>query len=435
MKQKLLWLAVNMCRLIIAVAFIFSGLAKVIDPHGTEYKIHDYAEAFGLGHLMPSVLALILSISLAIFEFRIGFCVLFGIYRRFTSRAALAFMLVFTPLTLYLALTNPISDCGCFGDALVLSNWQTFFKNIVLLGCAIVLVRWHQKQLRVISEGRQWIILIYAQIFALSVALYALWRLPVYDFRPYRVGANLLELMQPSGDGQYVSSFLMEKEGKQEWFTTEDYPDSTWTFVDTKTELVGELEPPVIDNFTIYTWPEGEDITEIVLSDPEYTFLFIAPSLENADDGHMDAYNRIYEYANAHAYPFYCLTSSNDAGIARWQDLTGAEYPFCQTDELTLKTMVRSNPGLMLLKQGVVIAKWPYTDMPDLKEVSPTLEKTEYGRPDYTSKTRFIVKLLLWFIIPLVVITILDRTWWWTTIQINRRRKLKKKSENKNPVS
>ena len=430
MKQKLLWIAINLCRLIIAAAFIFSGLTKVIDPHGTEYKLHDYAEAFGMGALMPDVLALVLAIALAVFEFRLGFCTLFGIYRRFTSRATLAFLCVFTPLTLYLALANPISDCGCFGDAVVLSNWQTFFKNVVLLGCSLVLVRWYPKQLRVISEGRQWIILIYAQISALALALYALWFLPVYDFRPYRVGADLCQLTQPSGDGEYVTSFLMEKDGQQQWFTTEQYPDSTWTYVDSKTELVGDVVPAVIDNFTVYTWPDGDDITEEVLQDSGYVFLLIAPSLEHADDGRMDAYNAIYEYAQRQGYRFLCLTSSHDEAIVRWQDLTGAEYPFCHTDELTLKTMIRSNPGLMLLHKGVVVNKWPYTDMPELQEDSPVLEHTPYASLDAMSQSRQLLRLLLWFVLTLAGVTLLDRLWWWTTIQINRRRKRKEKNKN-----
>ena len=429
MKQRLLWISVNLCRLVIAVAFIFSGLTKVIDPHGTEYKIRDYAEAFGMGDWMPSFLALILAVGLAVFEFRIGFCTLFGIYRRFTSHAALAFMLVFTPLTLYLALANPISDCGCFGDALVLTNWQTFFKNVLLLACSLVLVRWYKLQLRIISESRQWIVLIYAQVYALMLAIYGLWFLPIYDFRPYRVGANLSELTQPSGDGEYVTTFLMEKGGEQKWFTTEDYPDSTWTYVDSKTELVGDVKPAVIDNLTMYTWPEGNDVTEEVLSDPRYVLLLIAPSLENADDGRMDAYNEIYEYAQKQGYRFLCLTSSHDAGIVRWQDLTGAEYPFCHTDQLTLKTMVRSNPGLMLLHDGIVVNKWPYTDMPELREDSPALEDTPYGKPGKMSETQLLGRLLLWFLVPLIVVTLLDRMWWWTTIQFNRRRKRKKKIE------
>ncbi len=425
MKGKVLWIAVNVCRLLVAVAFIFSGVTKMIDPHGTEYKLQDYAESFGLGGWVSGTVAIIAGMLLALFEFRLGLCTLFGIYRKVTSRFVLAFMAVFTPLTLYLALVNPVSDCGCFGDAWVLTNWQTFIKNVILLLSACVLVKWHQKELRIISEGRQWIILLYSQFFVLCIGLYGLWRLPLIDFRPFRLGSNIVEQMQPRGDVEFVTTFLMEKDGRQEWFSLEDYPDSTWTFVDSKTEQTGEFIPAAIDNLQMYTWPEGEDIVDEVLADEGYTFLLSAPSLEEADDGYMDAYNRIYDYSQEKGYRFYCLTSSGDEGILHWQDLTGAEYPFCHTDELTLKTMIRSNPGLLLLKGGVVIGKWPFTDMPELYEDSPSLDKTELGALHVESHARVATKFLLWFIIPLIIITFLDRTWWGVSIMLNRRRKRK----------
>ncbi|MCQ2197373.1 MAG: triose-phosphate isomerase, partial [Bacteroidaceae bacterium] len=423
MKQKLLWIVVTVCRLLVAAAFIFSGVTKMIDPHGTEYKLHDYAEAFHLGSLMPDTIALVLGMVLALVEFRIGISTLFGIHRRVASRAALVFMSVFTPLTLYLAIANPVSDCGCFGDALVLTNWQTFWKNVVLLFSTIVLVRWHDKQVRMISEERQWLVLIYSQLFVLCLGLYALWRLPLIDFRPFKIGANIVEQTQPQGDAEFVTTFLMEKDGKQQWFSLEDYPDSTWTFVDSKTETEGEFLPPAIDNLQMYMWPDGEDVTDEVLADENYTFLLTAPMLEMADDGHMDAYNRLYDYSLEHGYRFLCLTSSNDEGIAHWQDLTGAEYPFAHTDVLTLKTMVRSNPGLILLKNGVVIGKWPCTDMPELDEGAPRLEETEYGTVHVDSKVRKTVKFFLWFIIPLLVLSFLDRTWLGVHMLIEKRKR------------
>ncbi len=423
MKQKLLWITVNLCRLMVAAAFIFSGVTKMIDPHGTEYKLQDYAVAFHLDGLMPGPVAIILGMLLALVEFRIGFCTLFGIHRKAVSRLALVFMVVFTPLTLYLALANPVSDCGCFGEALVLTNWQTFWKNIVLLGCTIVLTRWHDKQSRLISEARQWIVLMYSLFFVLCIGLYALWRLPLIDFRPFKLGANIAEQTQPQGDAEFVTTFLLEKDGEQKWFTLEEYPDSTWTFIDSKTEQIGDLIPPAIDNLQMCILPDGDDITEEVLADEGYTFLLTAPLLETADDGHMDAYNRIYDYARERQYRFLCLTSSNDDGIAHWQDLTGAEYPFAHTDLLTLKTMVRSNPGLLLLKNGIVIGKWPCTDMPELDEGMPRLEDTEYGALHVDSKMRLVLKFFLWFIIPLIIISFLDRSWLGIQYLIERRKR------------
>ena len=426
MKERLLWLCVNLCRFVLAVAFIFSGLTKMVDPHGIEYKLQDYATAFGLGSLMPGTVALLAGMLLALLEFRVGFCAFFGIFRRFTARLALAFMVVFTPLTLYLALANPVSDCGCFGEALVLTHWESFGKNVVLLLCSLVLVRWGERQFRIISEERQWIILIYSQLFVLCVGLVGLWRLPLLDFRPFRLGSHIAEQMQPRGDGEYVTTYLMEKDGRQQWFSLEEYPDSTWTYVDSRTEVKGEFLPPAIDNLQMYDTTTGTDLTDEVLADAGYTFLLTSASLAEADDGHMDAYNRIYEYAVMHDYRFLCLTSSPDADIERWKDLTGAEYPFCQTDQLTLKTMVRSNPGLMLLKDGVVIGKWPFTHMPDIAEDSPRLETLEMGSLHLEGKAQTALKLLLWFTLPLLLVTFLDRVWWGLSVMMNRKRKRKK---------
>lgn len=419
------WFLVNVCRFVVAAAFIFSGVTKMIDPHGTEYKLQDYAHAFGVGGLMPSTIAIAAGMLLALFEFRVGLCALFGIYRRMTARFALAFMLVFTPLTLYLALANPVSDCGCFGDAWVLTNWQTFAKNVVLLTCAVVMTRWYALQFRAISENRQWIILMYSQLFVLCMGFYGLWRLPLVDFRPFYIGANIEEAMRPGGDAEYVTTFLMEKDGEQRWFTLEEYPDSTWTYVDSKTEVVGEQIPAAIDNLQMYTLEDGEDITEEVLADEGYTFLLSAPFLDKADDGHMDAYNRIYDYAVEKGYRFLCLTSSGEEEIAHWQDLTGAEYPFCHTDALTLKTMVRSNPGLLLLKGGVVIGKWPFTAMPELDEGAAPLEELPIGTLKVDGTLRMAMKFALWFIVPLLIITFLDRVWWGWSVMMDRRRNKK----------
>ena len=427
MKEKLLWTAVNLCRFVLALAFIFSGLTKMVDPHGIEYKLQDYAGAFGMGHLMPSTIAIMAGMLLSLLEFRVGFCVFFGIYRRFTARLALAFMVVFTPLTLYLALADPVSDCGCFGEALVLTNWQTFGKNIVLLLCSLVLVIWGKCQFRIVTENRQWIVLMYSQLFVLCIGLLGLWRLPLLDFRPFRLGSDIARQMQPQGTGEYVTTYLMEKDGEQRWFALEDYPDSTWTYVDNRTEVKGEFLPPAIDNLQMYDATSGADLTEEVLSDSGYTFLLTSASLSDADDGHMDAYNRIYEYARKYGYRFLCLTSSNEEEISRWQDLTGAEYSFCYTDQLTLKTMVRSNPGLMLLKHGIVIGKWPFTDMPELDEDSLRLETQPMGSLHLEGKVALALKLLLWFVIPLVMVTFIDRVWWGLSSMMQKRRTRRKK--------
>lgn len=410
-KQTLLWMMVNVCRLLVAVTFIFSSIVKIIDPRGTEYKLQDYAEAFNLSFLLPSYVPLVLAVLLAVVEFRIGINTLFGIRRRFTSWVTLLFMLVMTPLTLYIAIAEPVSDCGCFGDAWVLTGWQTFSKNVILLAAAILLRVYPHKQTRLISRENQWLVSMYALLYSLVLAGYCIYRLPVIDFRPYHIGADVVKAMTPEGETQFETKFLMEKDGVRKLFTIDDYPDSTWTFIDTQTIQTGEAIHPQIDNLQIVTCQDGEDITEEILSAEGYKFFLVAPYLEMADDGYLDAYTRLYDYAQKQGYPFYCLTASGQEAIQHWTDQTGAEYPFCHTDAVTLKTMVRSNPGLILMKGSVVVAKWPCSDLPELDEDSKPLEKLPLGTPQLQSHMKRTMELLLWFVVPLFTITFIDRVW------------------------
>ena len=158
-----------------------------------------------------------------------------------------------------------------------------------------------------------------------------------------------------------------------------------------------------------------EDITETVLEDTSYTFLLISPHLENADDSMFGNIDQIYEYANDYGYKFYCLTASGSQAIAHWTDITGAEYPFCNTDETTLKTIIRSNPGLVLLKKGVIVGKWSHNDLPTeqlLKGGKLTPESGILSQRDETAeKTAYI---LLWFVLPLALLVIADRLWMWS---------------------
>ena len=368
-------LAVNIARLILAVAFILSGFVKAVDPLGTQYKIQDYLVAMGLGRLIPDFMTLSASVLLSTIEFILGICLLFAIRRRMVSKIVLVLMTAMTLLTLWLALTDPISDCGCFGDALVLTNWQTFWKNIVLLTAAVIVWRYPLLMPRLIGETNQWIVMNYSGVFILLViAGRSLYTLPQFDFRPYHVGTDL-------------------RQGWQRMMEGEDSP---------YTEFFMELTD------------EGEDITENVLNREGYTFLLVSPHLEQADDSQLDALNQIYEYSLDNGYPFYCLTASTEKGINHWRNITGAEYPFCNTDDITLKTIIRSNPGLLLLKNGVIIRKWSHNNLPDEQDLTGELETSELGQlPSDTVATK-ILWILTWFVLPLVLLTLADRLWAWS---------------------
>ena len=368
-------LAVNIARLMLAVTFILSGFVKAVDPLGTQYKIQDYLTAMGMGQYVPDFLTLSASVLISTAEFIIGICLLFAIRRRLVSKILMVVMVVMTLLTLWLALADPIHDCGCFGDALVLTNWQTFWKNVVLLICAFMLWRWPLEMPRLIGESSQWIVMNYSAVFILIyITGRSLYTLPEFDFRPYHIGANL-------------------REGWQKMMEGEDSPYADFFIEDTE---------------------EGEDITELVLNNEGYTFLLIAPHLEQADDSQLDELNRIYEYSLDNDYPFYCLTASPKKAISRWCDMTGAEYPFCQTDDITLKTVIRSSPGIMLLKDGKIIRKWSHNALPEESEFAGKLEDIELGQLPSDNVVTKILRILTWFVLPLVLLTIADRLWAWS---------------------
>ena len=421
---------VNIARFILALTFILSGFVKGVDPLGTQYKLNDYLAAMSLREFVPDFLTLGASVTLSAVEFIIGICLFFAIHRRLVSKITLVIMVAMTLLTLWLALTNPISDCGCFGDAIVLTNWQTFWKNVVLLATALIIWRWPTEMIRMISLSNQWIVFNYSTLFILFIEVWCLYDLPLFDFRPYHIGANIqqgMEIPEDAPQPQFETTFILEKDGRQEEFTTDNYPDSTWTFIDSKTIQTAEGYVPPIHDFSIIN-DEDEDITDEVLTHEGYTFLLISPHLENADDSQLDLINQVYEYSKEQGYPFYCLTASTDRAINRWRDITGAEYPFCSTDEVTLKTVIRSNPGLLLLKDGTVIRKWSHNSLPDIEEeqMSTPLEKMSFGQMPTDSVPGKIAKLLLWFVLPLVILTIADRLWAWT--------KWIRKKKNKNKV-
>ena len=424
---------VNICRLTLALTFILSGFVKAVDPLGTQYKINDYLEALDLQILANDTLTLLTSVLLSAAEFGIGICLAFAIRRRVVSKLAVAVLVCMTALTLWLATANPISDCGCFGDAVKLTNWQTFWKNVVLLVCAATVAWRPLDMMRFISRNNQWIVVNFSAVFILAVSGHSLYMLPQFDFRPYHIGANIrqgMKIPENAEQPQFETTFILEKDGERREFTADNYPDSTWTFIDSKTVQTSEGYVPPIHDFSIET-EQGDDITEKVLNDTGYTFLLIAPHLENADDSSLDRINDIYEYSQEYGYRFYCLTASGEKARRRWTAITGADYPYCTTDETTLKTIIRSNPGLVLIKNGTVINKWSHNGLPDREMLNGRLENIETGKMPDDSTPRKILVIINWFLLPLILLTVADRLWAWTSwVRRNNRNKQKDKDNN-----
>ncbi|MBO7067848.1 MAG: DoxX family protein [Bacteroidaceae bacterium] len=429
-RNKIVWAVVNVLRLLLSVTFILSGTVKLIDPKGTEYKIQEYVAALGIANTLFASIPLLLAVLFSACEFVMGIYMLFGIQRRLTSTAMIMFLAVMTTLTLYLAIVNPIADCGCFGDAIKLTNWQTFGKNVVLLAAAVMVLRYYRLMKRAMTKRHQWTVSIYTWTFAFVFASINLYYLPIVDFRPYHIGADLKKAI--ASDVQYVTTFILEKDGVQKEFTLEDYPDSTWTFIDSKTVTQNEAEESSgIETLQILSVETGEDVTQQVVLDSGYVFLLVAPYLEKADDSMMERLISLHDYCAENGYQFICLTSSGEDGIARWVELTGAEYPFCYTDAEVLKTMVRSNPGLLLLHNGIVENKWPQTTIPGEEELTAPVQELPAFHPAKRSIHQKALRIFLWYVLPLLFFAVADNLWiMWKLRNLHNIKPIKKQITN-----
>ena len=404
----------TVCRFVLAVVFIFSGFVKAIDPLGTQYKIQDYFDAFGWAGVFPDYIPFLASVLLGMLEFCLGVYLFFGIRRIIAPRTVVAVMAVMTPLTFWLALDNPVSDCGCFGDAVVLTNWETFGKNVVLLVMSLVVLKWRKRIFPLATTRFDWLIALYGFLYILCVTIYCYRHLPVFDFRPYYVGADIRQGMEiPEGEEptELETRFVLQKDGVEKEFTLDNYPDSTWTFVDSRMVVKKQGYEPPIHDFSMIRYEDGEDITEQVLADEGYTFLLVAHQLGLTNESRIDLINELYDYCLEYGYAFYCLTSSSDEDIFKWQEDTGAEYPFCLMDNTTLRTMVRSNPGLILLKKGEVVRKWSVVDIPNEYELPGPLEQLPVGEIGRETLAYRLLGVFVWFAFPLFLMCMVDLAW------------------------
>lgn len=357
----------EVCRVLLGSVFVFSGFVKAIDPLGSTYKFEDYFHAFGGVFESFAVLSFPLAILLSTLELVIGLNLILKIHVRITNYAALLFMMVMTPLTLYIALKkNLVTDCGCFGDALVISNWATFYKNLVLVAMVILLLVFQNRTRSYFSKKNQYFALGLFALIGVGISVYCYRHLPLIDFRPYKVGVNIPNAMAVPVDApsdEYETTFIYEKNGLQKEFTLENYPkgDSTWKFVDQKSILLTEGFKAPIHDFSIVD-AQYNDITESVIYDSGNTYLLVMYDLAKTSDEGAKKAEKIYQQSLLTGTKFYALTGSSDDDIQSFKEKTGVTYPFCKTDPITLKTIIRANPGLVLIKNGTITGKWNWRD-------------------------------------------------------------------------
>lgn len=409
-RDKIVKIVVEVSRVVVGAVFAFSGFVKAVDPYGFVYKMEDYLIHLNLTELFP--LALPLAIFMVAAEFSLGVLLILGVYRKWTTIFIGLFMLFFTPLTLWIAIANPVADCGCFGDALIISNWETFFKNIVLSILTLMLVIYWRKITPLYSRKTALFAAAFVILFGVLFALRNVYNLPVFDFRPYKIGSNISEKMHvnPEDADVYENIFIYSKDGVEKEFTEENYPwdDSTWVYVDMRTQLVKEGVKPEIEDFAIELIAgEGEeniDITENVLAYPDYSFFMVSYLLDEMNERFLNRFKQISDYARSREVPFYCLTSSTNEQILKWKTGHEVNFDFCHADERVLKTMVRSNPGLMLFHNGTVIGKWSDGYVPQPEKIEELIS----GKSSFMSDAVKMLIIALLLIIPFIVLKIVD---------------------------
>lgn len=365
--------SLELSRWTIGILFVFSGFVKAIDPMGSALKMADYLTSWGL--FLPVEVGWTASVLLILAEFFTGYFLLIRVRMKIASGMALIFLSAFTPLTFYVALFNPVSDCGCFGDALKISNWETFFKNLIFLPLSI----WLWMQMRKIDghqkfNWRSLLLVVWGAFIVGGPMVWALRNEPAIDFRPFSLGTHIPQAMQvPEGVPlpEYETTFVMEKAGVRKEFTMDNYPytDSTWVFVDSKTKVIREGFQPAIKDFSLLD-EHGAIVTERLLSHPSPVILVVMPRLPDQPQPVVVKLNELMLFAARHEWPAFVVTASLKNEVNKWMAMSPPYFNWLWADETLLKTVVRSNPGILILHQGVVVGKYTLHTLPPVSELS-----------------------------------------------------------------
>lgn len=363
----------NFSRLLVGLVFIFSGFVKGVDPLGTAYRIDDYFIAYGVEWAIP--FSLFLSISLCTLEFVLGISLLFNAWIKKTAWLLFPLMIFFTILTLIDAIWEPVPDCGCFGDAIKLSNWETFYKNVVLILLVAVIFYSRRKYRPPQNRIYAFLVLLLASLGFVWFNNYNLQHLPIVDFREWKVGND----MEPEGGGEakIYLTYKNKQTGEEKEYLSPDYPwqDSVWTsqweFVDQRvddSEVLKAHELIIQDSL-------GEDYTEFYIPNPDYQFMVISYDINYASESSLALLNGFYTLVEADGHSLIGITSSlpEEVAIKMLAIETEGRFEFYYADDIVLKSMIRANPGVILMKDGIVLAKWNANDLPEYQIV-----KTKY---------------------------------------------------------
>lgn len=397
-------LMVVFMRLVVGGVFVFSGFVKAVDPWGSYYKFNEYLQVLGWDSLLG--LSTFFAFALAVFEFVLGVLLVTGSCRRVAPLCATAFMLVMTPLTLWLAVTDAVPDCGCFGDYLVLSNWATFGKNVVLLAGCVYLLVLNRRVRSVYGPAVQWMVMALSFAFTILILFTGYLTQPLVDFRPYKVGTQLVSNAASSSDGDYV--FIYEKDGVEREFSLDSVPDddSGWNYVDRRTVKKPQADVPA-GGMTIAAWDNGDDMSDSLLQHDQLLLILI-PDMDKVSISYTFRINELQAYADQMGCAVAALTSGTDEEIYEWNDVAMAHYPMYKADDSEIKMIARGNPAAVYVRDRKIV--WKRT----LISIDPEL--IHEGELDVSHLSDDfhpgdILEVLLWsYLLGMLAVLIVNRT-------------------------
>lgn len=402
-------------KIVLGLTFLFSGFVKSVDVYGTTFKIVNYFHAFHLDIFQP--LSKLLAFGIVGFEFLLGILIIIGIYAKVVSKLVISIVFFMMLLTLYIALFNNVEDCGCFGDVLILSNWATFFKNIVLLIFAFIFVIYHRLVIPLFSIKIRKYVLRYSFIYISGILLYSYIYEPLFDFRPYHVGAKLMPFDSINKKNKDQVSLIYRKDGEEKVFTPETAPwqNGEWTYVETRINSLNIENTKSIADFSIQNIkfdkenkPTIIDITDKVLLDSEYSFFLLIPDLSILSDIQYDTINKIALYAGNNKCNVYCLTASTRNEVLQFKENLNPEIMICLADNRLINTIVRTSPGLMIMKKGLIVAKWSRWSFPFDLHLGCNMNELITSSPSSVRIGPIILAVLL-LLLPMMVFKIKDK--------------------------
>ena len=388
-KKTVTWIVRCLC----GSLFLFAGFVKAIDPWGTIFKMNDYFAVIGFN--IPEPLVRLFVFALCAVEFVVGCFLILGCFRKSSPIIAALIMCCMLPFTLWVALYNPVPDCGCFGDAFQISNWATFIKNLLLSAGIVWLLFNNLSCICLITPAFQWLAIVFTGAFILAIELIGYYYQPLLDFRDYPIGGELFADSEETDSGpEYL--FEYEKDGERREFTIDNLPDEDdgWIYVGRKEKESAEFEKPGLMVFDVVT---GEEMTDEIANSAERQLIVMIPDVVVVSPATTWKLNSLYEWSLSNGVEMVGIVSGSRTEIENWEDLSMASYPVYEAEDTMIKEIVRGNPGIIYLINGRIIWKSSLSsiDVDDFQSSDVGGDASSFGRDNSAILRNFVLGYLI----------------------------------------